>query len=256
MDINDDTEGILTNAYKDLLAPSAKPIGDMISLLPRSLRIGFGKWEKWLVNKEESLRLVLAATSNKLNDIPEEKQCEPEPYVAIPTIQQIAYCFDSKELRDMYANLLVSSMNQDKKWNVHPSYVDIIKQLSPDEAKLLKEFKNHSYISYPLIDLYAKLKNSEGQRRIALNITGDNLYSICDKPDNMSFYIDNLVRLQLICVTDQMQLQSDHIYNLLLDSRFSKKHMGEIHDNEELASKRKIFYISEYGLSFAKCCTE
>jgi len=130
-----ETEGVLTEVYKDLLSPTVKPVGTMLSLLPRTIRLALGKWEKWIINGEESLQLTAQALRIKVENIPEDKLCEPEPYIAVPAIQQIAYCYNSEVLRDMYANLLASSMNVEEKWKVHPSFVDIIKQMTPDEAR-------------------------------------------------------------------------------------------------------------------------
>ena len=40
---------------------------------------------------------------------------------------------NSKELRDLYANLPAKAMNSDTKDTVHPAYLETIKQLSPEE---------------------------------------------------------------------------------------------------------------------------
>ena len=103
--------GVLNEAYHDLVHPSAQPLGDIISFLPRTLRVWLSGWEKWIINGEESIRLTAEALKGKVQDIPEDKLVEPEPYVAIPAIQQIAYCQNSEELRDLYSNLLAASMN-------------------------------------------------------------------------------------------------------------------------------------------------
>ena len=91
----EESGGVLKKAYTDVVEPSAKPVGIMLSFLPRTIRLGLSKWEKWIINGEESLQLTAEALQEKVEKIPEEKQCEPEPYVAVPAIQQIAYCFDS-----------------------------------------------------------------------------------------------------------------------------------------------------------------
>ena len=75
-----ETEGVMTEVYKDVVSPSAKPIGIMMSYLPRTIRLCFAKWEKWLVNGEESLKLTADALHEKVEKIPAEKQCEPESY--------------------------------------------------------------------------------------------------------------------------------------------------------------------------------
>lgn len=77
------SSGALTEAYKDLVSPTAEPVGVMLSLLPRTIRLGLSKWEKWIVNGEESLKLTAQALQKKVESIPAEKQCEPEPYIEI-----------------------------------------------------------------------------------------------------------------------------------------------------------------------------
>ena len=101
--------------------------------------------------------------------LPEEKLVEPEPYVAIPAIQQISYCQNSDELRKLYANLLVASMNVDTKWAVHPSYVDIIRQLNPDEAKYIRLLPDQISIPHPLIDINYSIGEAKGTNPIIAN---------------------------------------------------------------------------------------
>ena len=48
------------------------------------------KWEKWIINGEESIRLTAEAVKEKAKEIPEDKLTEPEPYVAVPAIQATA----------------------------------------------------------------------------------------------------------------------------------------------------------------------
>ena len=123
--------------YNDLMRPTVKPLGEILAMLPRTLKVAFMGWERWLNNKEESLSLTAQAIEDKIKKIPEDRIVPPEAYIAIPAIQQLCYCQNSEVLRDLYANLLVSSMDADKKWQVHPSFIDVIKQLTPDEARYL-----------------------------------------------------------------------------------------------------------------------
>ena len=195
-EILDQTKGVAVEIYKDALSPVVKPIGEILGFLPRSIKLALSGWEKWLINGEESLRLTANAIKEKVKQIPEEKLVEPEPYVAIPAIQQISYCQNSEELRDLYANLLTASMNADKKWLVHPSYVDIIKQLNPDEAKYLKNLPPMAVVIHPLIDVDFSIENN-GEHPIISNFTNYNL-NVLEHPENICAYVDNLVRLNLI----------------------------------------------------------
>ena len=53
-------------------------------------------------------------------------------------------------------------MNTDKKWQVHPSFVDIVKQLNPDEAKYLKSIPPMTVVIHPLIDVGFSFGNNGG----------------------------------------------------------------------------------------------
>ena len=256
-EIINQSEGMLDKAYDDIVHPIAEPVGQILSYLPRTIRLFFAKWEKWIVNGEENLKLTGEALKDKVSGIPEEKLCEPEPYVAIPAIQQIAYCYDSDELRDMYANLLAASMNTDKKWQVHPGYVDIIKQLTPDEARLLRICPRSSVLYKPLINLTIKEPNNQGSRTLKRNYTNF-ADDVLDCPANIGSYIDNLNRLEIIKVPGDMHIPDDSFYFPIENSRFIKEmeQKTPLKEGEQFEHVKKLFYVTEFGLGFINCCID
>ena len=66
------------------------------------------------------LELFKSDLQEKINKIPVENLCEPTLNIAGPTLEALKYNFDEKDLREMYLNLLTSSMNINIKNNVHP----------------------------------------------------------------------------------------------------------------------------------------
>jgi hypothetical protein len=63
---------------------------------------------------------------------------EPKPMIAGPTIDAMKYCGSKPHLRDLFANLPATAMDARTAENVHPAFVEIIKQLSADQAKMIK----------------------------------------------------------------------------------------------------------------------
>lgn len=61
----DQADGVLEKAYDDLAHPTAKSLGNTVSLLPRTVGVWLGKWEKWVINGEESIRLTAEAVREK-----------------------------------------------------------------------------------------------------------------------------------------------------------------------------------------------
>lgn len=246
--ILDEVKEIAVEVYKDAAQPIVKPIGEILGFLPRTIKMTLSGWEKWLINGEESLRLTAEATREKLKAIPEEKLVEPEPYVTIPVIQQISYCQNSNELRELYANLITASMNTDTKWKVHPSYVDIIKQLNPDEARYVKNLSPTVWVSYPVVDVNVTKNGHSGYNTIITNFTNHNI-SILERPENISSYIDNLSRLNLIEILAFDQINNDTIYDeleryLILTNRIPQK------DGINIEYVKKAFRLTSFGVNF------
>ena len=120
---------------------------------------------------------------------------------------------NSEELRNLFANLLAKSMNIDFKESVHPSFVDIIKQLSPTDALNLKYINQVQ--SAPIANIRATLDNinSNGQE-VFTNLFIDNPH--CTNDDLNSISITNLYRLGLITTMYSSYLLEksyDHFYS-------------------------------------------
>lgn len=228
------------------MRPVVRPIGEILGFLPRTIRVWLRGWEKWLINGEASVRMTAEAIEEKIKDVPADKIVEPDSYVAVPAIQQLTYCQDNPNLRELYANLLVSSMNIDTKWKVHPSFVDIIKQLNPDEAKILSPLKKG--MTCPLLDV--RLVPPEGAFfEVLVNFT-DQAFDLLDQRNNISMYIDNLARLGLIRISMDRLMQENRYENTIRLCE-SLHHIPEFtSDNWKREYIKKLFELSEYGASF------
>jgi mRNA-degrading endonuclease RelE of RelBE toxin-antitoxin system len=257
-EILDQTKGVAVEVYKDALSPVVKPIGEILGFLPRSLKLALSGWEKWLINGEESLRLTAEAIKEKVKQIPEDKLVEPEPYIAIPAIQQISYCQNSEELRELYANLLTASMNADKKWQVHPSFVDIVKQLNPDEARIIKSIPNFKNNFMPAIDVTLKDKNASdsGHQIFISNFTTLGM-DVIENKENICSYIDNLVRLNILEIPPTYHLTNESLYRPLEESPILEKLIPQAYRLVyNIGYNHKIIAITNYGLLFKQICCQ
>lgn len=115
------------------------------ALVVRAIHAALSPLEKWVLQKEYNLSETKKLLEEKLKDIPAENIITPPAYVAVPALQSIAYCMDDIQLRDMYAELLAHAMNSETVDNVHPTFVEIIKQMSPFDALVLKSLQKLWY---------------------------------------------------------------------------------------------------------------
>lgn len=134
MDKFDAVKGVIPEAYEDLVKPVAEETGKTLSLIPRTINAALIPLRKWIIEKEYSLAETEKILAKKLENVDKDKIVTPEAYVGVPALQSISYSMDSAVLRDLYANLLAKAMNKDYKEQVHPSFVEIIKQMAPKEA--------------------------------------------------------------------------------------------------------------------------
>ena len=238
----------LGEAYKDLAKPSLEPIGQIISYPFRALRIAFGPIEKWLTHQEASLKMAAEAVAEKTKDIPEEKIVPLEPYIAVPAVMQLSYCENREEIRDLYANLLASSMNVDKKWQVHPAFVDIIKQLNPDEAKYLKSLTPLTSIIYPIIDVDFSINGANGGHPIITNFTDYHL-DVLEHPRNICSYIDNFVRLNIIEIPFGQAVNDPEKYKALESNPMIKSPVGGDQSQIKYSYRHKLFKLTNFGVN-------
>lgn len=253
--IAENTGGVVSKAYDDVVHPTAAAVGAMLSYPFRGIRVLCGKYEKWLINGEESLHIVGEAVHKKMEKVPPEKQCVPDAYVAIPTIQQICLAQDSEDLREMYTNLLVSSMNTDTKHKVLPSYVNIIGQLSPDEARLLRYMSEK--VNIPALEVRASLSEDKKEEFV----TSKDCYveisdGIIEISDNLNSYIENLQRLKLIKLEkDRYLVNKTEEYNKLIQNFKDEAKEDSFLKDKYLSFQKEILKITLFGIEFNMICS-
>lgn len=250
---------MVPDLYDDLAKETVKETGSLLSLIPKAIKAVLAPLRKYIIHNEYNIAETEKILAQKLENISPDKIVPPEPYIAVPALEAISYSMDNAELRNLYANLLANSMNIDTKEKVHPSFVEIIKQLTPLEAKLLKMFIDTGRSTFAIVKI--KLINSETDHRGV-----DFVRHIIDPHFNMNVLnhkeyciaLENLQRLQLIHI--------DYDAFLIDDSNYSKIESGDIFNNCKENAKyqhscHKFFYphkgminITYLGTEFYNIC--
>lgn len=75
--------------------------------------------------------------TEKLADVSEEDLVTPKPSIVGPAVQGLGYSLDEPNLKDMYLNLLAAASTASRAEDVHPSFVEVIRQLSSAECSHL-----------------------------------------------------------------------------------------------------------------------
>jgi hypothetical protein len=99
---------------------------------------------------------VRDAVSKRLVDLRTEDIQQPNARIAVPAIQALVYSMHEEEIREMFINLLASDMHPDKKSCVHPSFVQIIKEMSPLEGVILSNWRKLGFSHDGVIEYQKK----------------------------------------------------------------------------------------------------
>lgn len=242
--------------YEDAGHEVVKPTGKLVGLLPRAIHAALQPLEMWTMQREYNIAATKKLLEMKLEKIDPAKLSPPEAYVAVPALQAISYCMDNEELRNMYANLLAKSMTDAERDGVHPGFVEIIKQMCPDEAKIMKYFVHRD--SIPTIGV-----RCENAKHVGINIVrmfsdvGETMN--CDYPLKIEQYLNNLIRLGLLAGSEHGVSYADksnyhsckqHPYILEMQRDYANR----LIDYPNVQITEGYVYVTELGTAFCNTC--
>lgn len=179
--------------YQDLLQPAVQEFGKGLHTLSKTVHIALAPVSAMVWGYEKIADYLQMTLEEKLKDVSLDDIIEPDISIAGPVIENMRFTGDKEELREMFANLLATSMNKEEAFNAHPAYVEIIRQLSSDEAKILKYLKTKYF---PIVHVLSYKNNSHSV--VLENFTDISYKAGCDLPGKLYSYLDNLSRLGLI----------------------------------------------------------
>ncbi|MEC0253634.1 DUF4393 domain-containing protein [Paenibacillus lautus] len=237
------------------LEPTAKEIGDGLGNL---FYLVFSPLLKAKIKKETEIRIFKENIEKELAKVPSRDVIEPELNVVGPALEAAKYYIEHEDLRKMFAKLIAASMNKTRVYAVHPSYVEVIKQLSPLDARIL-EFLSEN-------------RNSIGCGSIVLNVLDGqgghvpivhNFFPIpgLNKNNylNYSASIDNLVRLGLVYIDKNRKFDENFFYRSLeghqLVVDLQKMYLSEPSGSAtKVELRRSAWEITQFGENFCSCC--
>lgn len=205
--------GKAVDKVPELYEDGMKETGNVVALIPKTIKAALAPLRIWIAQREYNVAETEKLLEQKLEKVDYNKIVSPEPYVAVPAIQAISYSMNSSELRNLYANLIAKAMVIDTKDDVHPSFVEIIKQISPLDSLVFKRIMERE--ANPMINLIMKNADEE-YRTIITNITDLDI----DKIDLVSVSIDNLLRLKLIQVPEDSFYTDERVYESIVQTDF------------------------------------
>lgn len=245
------TPEVLKEIYGDLAKPGAQQAGKALATI-----IGLGNTILWpiaLANEISKIALEsnLEKFRNKLKNIPQEEICEVAPEVGVPVAEKLSYVTNEK-LSEMYVELLTKASQKQTANMAHPSFVNIINSISPDEATLMNSIRKMP--GTPFIETRLQHTNKNESRRLDPMFAGVSCLSDLHYPKNVCAYVSNLSGLGILEVRKDIYMVGENIYEPLESYQKSLYTSYKFPPEEEIVFVRGKIETTEFGKLLMQAC--
>ena len=215
---------------------------------------------EWLVYKGDQIREALMPDlEERLKSVPPERIQTPAPEVAGPLFEALRFTAHDNDLRRMYANLLGTAIDISTAHTAHPSFVEILKQLSPDEARIIQTLAKINARYYPTVSVRDGYE-IEGRPYLTETVEIFNLFAEsagCVRADLVTTYIRNLIRLGLL-EPIQGTVSREDLYEQIESHPTISQARAEIEKQEghSVTMQRSCLGVTVLGRQFIDACAD
>jgi predicted transcriptional regulator len=212
-----------------------------------------GAWNAHQAKSYLSQQLPLLLKDRLADDIR-----QPNLAIAGPAIEHLRYVLHEPAIANMLARLLAVAMDGHLAPQAHPAFVNIIANLSADEARLLMYFLKDEPLS--LITLrwdYSPESSKQGGKEVLQNFSHLALRAQCLHPQLCATYVDNLCRLGLVEIPPFYQYLEESYADIEADP-LVRSLITDIESSKErvAAVERKGLRITTLGKQFIRTCLQ
>ena len=228
--LEDITKALPTEkAYDDLLHPVAKELGNVAENTLKAARLVIAPID-YLAAQQDRYKLFLGKVAKQ---VPEEQMIPAHPQIAGQILDNIRYIENESIISDLYANLLARAIDNERVSEAHPAFVNIINQLSPDEALIIGYFFDKKPLLIQESDYYLET-NLFGPRKTISNEFPEDTLAF---PENYLMY-------------------TDHLHSLNIAGVWQEGNQEPIHTNGKQSGVtiNSRAHLTSFGELFAKAC--
>ena len=203
--------------------------------------------------KQEVDNLFLKDIATEVSNIPIDQIQEPKLSVLGPALEASKYYIDDEELRSLFAKLIAASMDNSKNEVLQPAFVEIIKQMSPIDAKNLINLYDIKDKQNPIVSIILESKDSKNYKEVFDHFYIENIGNISHV--RVASSLLNLKRLGLIEINYGVFLSDENRYlsyeNHPIINQFKNEYNNDLHS---IKLKKGLIKITNFGMDFCKIC--
>lgn len=192
--------------------------------------------------------------SDKAATIPTEELVEPKASIAGPALQGLAFTHEEPNLKEMYLSLLATAMDGRIAANAHPAFVEIIKQLDSEEARLLQGVLQTEG-ALPIAEIRVMKSGDQGWRVLEKHLMNlsNQVTNTPVENSRQPAMVDNWVRLGLAEVDYSKLLTGDSMY-VWVDQRpeYVRHKAQQENETTKISFERGVISRTALGIQFGR----
>ena len=188
---------------------------------------------------------VAAALSAR--KVPRAELCLPRMDVFLPAIDAVRY----SPVKEAFTALIAHAMDKRYAHTVLPAYVDMLRQISADELKILRDSPKLGRVT-PIADIIYTMPNGQVLSAYRNILPASSVKNLSHK-DNIPQYVDNLERLNLV-FRPQGQVAADENYRPFERLAFVKELFSAAPPRSTAGFDKHVIGLSDLGALFLRAC--
>jgi len=240
--------------YQDAIQPAAQEIGKGLKVVAKAVNAALTPVEGLIWGVEQISDFVRNRVTHKLANVPPDEIQQPKAHIAVPAIDALRYTGTDSDLSELYANLLATSMDRLTAYRAHPGFVDMIKNMCPDEARIMRFLAKNTY--YPLVNIKTISKNDHSFVIAYRHLSLIGIDANCEHVPLATNYLDNLERLGLIQVETMTRMTDESFYTRIEEYPQVKKIIDDLKKDEEkeINVEKMRLLVTALGGQFIRAC--
>ncbi|GAB3881484.1 DUF4393 domain-containing protein [Spirosoma agri] len=238
--------------YNDLAQPALQEVGKGLGNAAKIIHVALAPITGIVWGYEKISDWLTSTLEKKLSNTPPENIVTPDPHVVGPAVESLRFTGHNETLAEMYANLIANAMDRDTVQLAHPSFVEIIKNLTSDEGLIINIFGETD--KKPLVDIRVKRGDNPGYLNYYDNYSHINMEANVKVPDLLPNYLNNLCRLGILEIPYGQKLNDISEYDRLTGSEEYNLLIGVLGSNYTASAYNKLIRLTDFGIQFKQAC--
>ncbi len=193
--------------------------------------------------------------SDNLADVDLVDICQPNLSVVGPAFNALKYSYHQPQIVKLYGNLISTAMSAKTARFAHPGFVDLIRNITEDEARVLSWFFKQKVL--PVIDIKKVINKTQSEMRLNTLVSTIAQDAGCEYDDLAESYLANLERIGLLEIPRSVCLTDDSLYIRVLSLPAVRERIDALNSSSKDYFGEIVRYyakLSVFGIRFCHAC--